>query len=81
MLSTSCILLTVDFAFAGNGLVGPGAVTGYTGQGSRRTSYGYVRDPAAGFFVGGSSINEMNGVYVRKHPEEMVSKIHRLRIN
>ena len=32
---------------------------------SRSGGWGYVREPAEGFFVGGSSIGEMNGVYAR----------------
>ena len=74
VMDTCVLLLMAGFIHANSGLVGPGAVTGYTGQGSRRRSYGYVRDPAAGFFVGGSTIKEMNGVYVRKNPAEMVSQ-------
>ena len=46
-------------------LVGPGAVTPYAGMGSQQRGYGYVRDPAAGFFVAGSSIDSLNGVYAR----------------
>ena len=45
-------------------VVGPGGVTPYTGgAASRSGGWGYVRDPAEGFFVAGSSIKEMNGVY------------------
>ena len=50
-------------------LVAPGGVTTYTGRGSQRRSYGTVRDPAAGFFIAGSSLEELNGVYVRTHPQ------------
>jgi hypothetical protein len=49
-------------------LVAPGAVTTYSGTGSQRRSYGTVRDPAMGFFVAGSSLAELNGVYVRSQP-------------
>ena len=50
-------------------LVGPGAVTSFTGGGARRSrGYGYVRDPAAGFFIGGSSMKGLNGVYERVDP-------------
>merc|ERR1712166_644953 len=51
---------------AGSGLVGPGAMTPYSGGGGgRQRSYGYVREPAVGFFVGGSNIPELNGLYGR----------------
>ena len=33
--------------------------------GQRRRSYGVVREPAQGFFVTGSSLKDMNGVYKR----------------
>ncbi|CAD7959488.1 unnamed protein product [Amoebophrya sp. A25] len=47
-------------------LVGPGGVVPYgAGGGGRRVSYGVVRDAAKGFFLGGSSIPELNGVYER----------------
>jgi len=55
-------------------VVGPGGVTPYSGGGGRRSGgYGYVRDPAEGFFVAGSSIKEMNGVY--KKVEQVPSAI------
>ena len=45
-------------------VVGPGGVTPYSGgAASRSGGWGYVRDPAEGFFVAGSSIPELNGVY------------------
>ena len=49
-----------------SGLVGPGAVSPYSG-GRRSRSRGYttVRDPSHGFYVGGSSIDEINGLYGR----------------
>ena len=52
----------------GNGLVGPGGMVPYGGGGGGRRHGGFVqvRDPAHGFFVAGSSISELNGVYVRK---------------
>lgn len=47
-------------------LVGPGAVTTFGGGGSRsRGGYAMVREPAAGFFIAGSSLKDMNGVYRR----------------
>eukprot|EP00945_MAST-04E_sp_MAST-4E-sp1_P007759 g7759.t1 len=47
-------------------MVGPGGMVPHTGGGRRRHG-GYVRvqDPAVGFFLGGSSIEEMNGLYGR----------------
>eukprot|EP01048_Picozoa_sp_COSAG05_P001160 COSAG05_NODE_38_length_27626_cov_78.614306_3_plen_354_part_00 len=45
-------------------VVGPGGVTPYSGGGrSRSGGFGYVREPAEGFFIAGSSITEMNGMY------------------
>jgi hypothetical protein len=58
-----CFAVLPSLVLAGGGLVGPGGVTTYSGMGSQSRSYGYVRDPAAGFFVGGSSIDGLNGVY------------------
>jgi hypothetical protein len=59
----------IDFSFCLAGiqsqLLTPGSVTPYAGGGQRARGWGYVRDPAAGFFVGGSSIKDMNGVYKR----------------
>ena len=46
-------------------MVGPGAVAPYSGGGGRPRGFGYVRDPAAGFFVTGSTIRGLNGVYRR----------------
>ena len=45
-------------------LVAPGALAEY-GGGEARLKRGKIRAPAEGFFVGGSSIGEMNGVYTR----------------
>jgi hypothetical protein len=51
---------------AGQHVVGPSAITQYSGGGGRRGGgYGYVREPAEGFFVAGSSIKGLNGVYAR----------------
>jgi len=63
----------------GQGVVGPGGVTPYSGGGGRRSGgYGTVRDPPAGFFVAGSSIKDMNGVYVRVEniPSSIDHKFH-----
>ena len=51
----------------GTQVVGPGALSTYGGGGSRRgpSSYIRVQDPAAGFFVGGSSEEGLNGLYAR----------------
>eukprot|EP00946_MAST-07B_sp_MAST-7B-sp1_P003035 g3035.t1 len=48
-------------------MVGPGAMAPYGGGGGRRRHGGYVRvqDPAKGFFLAGSTIMEMNGLYGR----------------
>ena len=68
MRRTALCLLGPVFAAAQ--LVGPGAVTSYTGAGRQSRSYGTVRDPAAGFYIGGSSLREMNGVYARVAPPD-----------
>ena len=41
------------------------ALAPYSGGGSRQRSRGYVtvREPAKGFFIAGSSIDDMNGIY------------------
>ena len=45
-----------------NSLVAPGGVTPYTGGGGQRQrGFGYVRDPAHGFFVAGSTLQGLNG--------------------
>ena len=70
-----CSLASVD----AQGVVGPGGVTPYSGGGGRRSGgYGTVRDPPAGFFVGGSSIKDMNGVYERggQIPSSIDHKFH-----
>ncbi|CAE8668410.1 unnamed protein product [Polarella glacialis] len=49
-------------------LVGPGALTEYTGGprgGGRSRGFVSVNEPAQGFFITGSSIGAMNGVYGR----------------
>jgi len=45
--------------------MGPGSMQPYAGGGGRQRSYGYVREPAMGFFIAGSTIKDMNGVYKR----------------
>ena len=47
-------------------MVGPGAMAPY-GGGGRRWHGGYVRvqDPAKGFFLAGSTVMSMNGLYGR----------------
>jgi len=43
-----------------------GAMQQFGGGGRpRQQSYGYVREPAVGFYVGGSKIDELNGLYGR----------------
>ena len=60
-------LLSAISTVRGQDLVGPGAMAPYGGRGGRRRTGGYVRvqDPAKGFFVTGSSIRSMNGLYGR----------------
>ncbi|KAK7239110.1 hypothetical protein SO694_00027162 [Aureococcus anophagefferens] len=49
-------------------LMGPGAMTEYEAPSRGRRARGtvYVDDPAVGFFVAGSSLRDMNGIYTRK---------------
>ena len=51
-------------ASASGGLVGPGAMSTYSGGGGRRrpTSYVRVKEPAVGFFVAGSAEEGLNGL-------------------
>eukprot|EP01047_Picozoa_sp_COSAG01_P009463 COSAG01_NODE_389_length_17708_cov_111.404452_3_plen_213_part_00 len=59
--------------------VAPGGVAPYSGGGARRGGgWGYVRDPAEGFFIAGSSIKAMNGVYkkVERVPAAIPHKFH-----
>ena len=50
-----------------NSLVGPGAMRPYSPSGGGRRHGGYVRvqDPAVGFYIGGSSLSTLNGLYER----------------
>ena len=52
-------------------LMGPGALTEYDGGPRRSRSRGSVRvqEPAYGFFIAGSSFDEMNGIFGRVRPE------------
>jgi hypothetical protein len=55
----------------GGGLVAPGALA-ERGEYQPRLKKGKIRDVAVGFFIGGSSISDMNGVYARvdaPHPD------------
>eukprot|EP00959_Pyramimonas_sp_CCMP1952_P171136 3575995-Pyramimonas_sp.AAC.1 len=62
-------LLTV--CYAGGALVGPGAMSPYGGGGgSRGGGFGYVDRYPAGFFVAGSSIEGINGLYFREEQEK-----------
>ena len=67
LLASALCVLSVARCEGANHLVGPGAVSTYGGGGGRRraTSYVRVQDPAAGFFVGGSSNEGVNGLYAR----------------
>jgi len=49
-------------------LVGPGGVVPYGGGGGGPRRLGTVRDWAQGFFVAGSALDELNGVYARIEP-------------
>jgi len=56
-------------------LVGPGALTEYTGGPRHRQCRGFVsvREPAQGFFVTGSVIDALNGIYARVQPDAVWS--------
>ena len=45
-------------------MVGPGGMTTYGGGGRRHGGTVRVREPGKGFFIAGSSLTDMNGVYV-----------------
>ena len=67
LLASALCLSLVAGREGANHLVGPGALSTYGGGGGRRRAASYVRvqDPAAGFFVGGSSNEGVNGLYAR----------------
>ena len=52
-------LLALLHGVKAQGLVGPGAMTQYSGGRNTQRGYGTVREPAEGFFIGGSSVKEM----------------------
>eukprot|EP01048_Picozoa_sp_COSAG05_P007723 COSAG05_NODE_553_length_8711_cov_165.199257_5_plen_492_part_00 len=66
-MSLRCLVpLLLSSTAASQGVVGPGGVTQYSGGAARQQrGYGTVREPAEGFYIGGSTIKEMNGVYKR----------------
>eukprot|EP00960_Hanusia_phi_P059899 764321-Hanusia_phi.AAC.5 len=63
--SISSFILCTVLPLSSGQLLTPGTMAPYTGGGQRARGFGYVREPAEGFFIGGSSIKEMNGVYKR----------------
>ena len=64
ILGTSPSLLHAAMA-----LVGPGALQEYSAPSEAgEPEAGYVDDPAVGFFVAGSSIDDLNGIYVDEQP-------------
>ena len=61
-----CIFATTTIPTTTAQLVGPGAMRPYGGgAGGGRRSGGYVRvqEPAKGFFIAGSAVRDMNGLY------------------
>jgi hypothetical protein len=67
-----CLLVGADGGFH-NALVGPGALStrgGGGGRGSR--GYGRVDEFPVGFFVGGSSLVDMNGLYSQQDVDPML---------
>ena len=64
----SLLLLALpSCTFASNGLVAPGAIGEYRGasRDSGPRGWGYVSQYPVGFFVAGSSLHDMNGLYRR----------------
>ena len=59
----TALLVLVTASLSDAQLVGGGALV--PGGGGRARSYGYVREPGEGFWVGGSELENMNGVYIR----------------
>eukprot|EP00633_Aureoumbra_lagunensis_P003857 CAMPEP_0197315700 /NCGR_PEP_ID=MMETSP0891-20130614/39480_1 /TAXON_ID=44058 ORGANISM="Aureoumbra lagunensis, Strain CCMP1510" /NCGR_SAMPLE_ID=MMETSP0891 /ASSEMBLY_ACC=CAM_ASM_000534 /LENGTH=933 /DNA_ID=CAMNT_0042804819 /DNA_START=92 /DNA_END=2890 /DNA_ORIENTATION=+ len=60
-------------------IVGPGALTEYGSgprRGGRRRGTVYVDEPATGFFIAGSSLKGLNGIYIRKNPRTVVFSRH-----
>ena len=55
-------------------LVGPGGVAPYGSGGRRHGGYARVSQPGKGFFVGGSSLDGVNGVFerVERLPTELI---------
>ena len=66
-----------------NQLVGPGAMTQYDGRPGRQkaTSYVRVNKSPDGFFVAGSNISKMNGLYgkVQSIPQRL-AKLHEFQL-
>ena len=65
------VVVVALFAGAAAQLVGPGGMVEYSGGGGARRGWGTVSEPAAGFFVAGSTLKALNGVYAREHPERV----------
>jgi hypothetical protein len=62
---SAVLALTVGLsAMTAAQMVGPGGMTTYGGGGRRHGGTVRVRDPGKGFFIAGSTLSEMNGVYV-----------------
>ncbi|CAJ1437603.1 unnamed protein product [Effrenium voratum] len=63
----SCLFALFQGALSSS-LVGPGAVGSFQGGGGGRRFAGYaqVTEPPVGFFIGGSSIRGLNGLYSRE---------------
>lgn len=70
-LTQSWLIVTLGairyMASGSDDLVAPGALRPYDGAPPVPRKRGTVRRPAAGFFIAGSSIQDLNGVYTRVH--------------
>jgi tetratricopeptide (TPR) repeat protein len=75
-LTWAAVLLTVcHVGVSAHQVSAGGGVAPYTGGGSRQRGFGYVSDAAFGFFVAGSSLTNMNGVYMRIQPDKIPDHI------
>ena len=63
--------LALMLSGVGAQLVGPGGVVPYGGGGGGPRRVGTVRDWAQGFFVAGSTLDDLNGVYALVDPNSL----------
>eukprot|EP00929_Paragymnodinium_shiwhaense_P048291 TRINITY_DN24431_c0_g1_i1.p1 TRINITY_DN24431_c0_g1~~TRINITY_DN24431_c0_g1_i1.p1 ORF type:complete len:618 (+),score=69.45 TRINITY_DN24431_c0_g1_i1:92-1945(+) len=68
-LQTLLCLRTAQLGEAGGPLAGPGTVTEYRAGGRRHGGWGVVGKWPVGFFVAGSTLLDLNGLYERSDPD------------